>query len=171
MHFSARGGPDISTWLPIFFIFLKKRFPHTWYSTGIFLTDLGEGIIHSRFILRPRSHSNFTNTAAASDDQSLKAAVGGSGHQMPTNMLWMCGGMCRGLPFGLIRLARPRILYGPKPFFLPWNCTNVCETNHSVPFGLTRSNRVKTRPDAALFSPHYPDPALCENAHWSSAHP
>ena len=47
------------------------------------------------------------------------------------------------LSFVLIRLARPKILDGPKHDFLSRNGTNGHEQPRSVPSGSTRSNRVK----------------------------
>ena len=48
----------------------------------------------------------------------------------------------------VIWLSRPKILDGPKHGFLPRKGTNDHEQPRSVPFGSTRSNRVKTRPES-----------------------
>ena len=58
----------------------------------------------------------------------MDTTVDGGGHQMRTNMMWLCG-MCRRLPFVLIL---PRILHGPKAhLYLGMERTTV---NSLVPF-------------------------------------
>ena len=77
---------------------------------------------------------------------NMGITVDGGGHLLRTNMLLLCRGMCKRLSFVLIRLARRKSLDGLKHGFLPRNGTDDDEPPRSVPFGPTRSSRVKTRP-------------------------
>ena len=61
------------------------------------------------------------------------------GHVLHTNTQLRCRGMCKGFPFVVTWLARPKILDGPKHDFLPMNGTNDHEQPRSVPSGSTRS--------------------------------
>ena len=47
----------------------------------------------------------------------MDITVDGGGHLLRTNTLLFCRGMCKTLSFGLIWLARPKILDGPKHGF------------------------------------------------------
>ena len=74
--------------------------------------------------------------------------VDGGGHVLRTNTPLLCRGMRKRFPFVVTWLARPKILDGPKHGFLHRNGTNDHEQPCSVPSGSTRSNRVKTWPNA-----------------------
>ena len=74
--------------------------------------------------------------------------VDGGGHVLRTNTPLLCRGMRKRFPFVVTWLARPKILDGPKHGFLHRNGTNDHEQPCSVPSGSTKSNRVKTCPNA-----------------------
>ena len=83
----------------------------------------------------------------------MDITVDGGGHLLRSNKLLLCRGMCKRLSFVLIWLTKPKILDGPKHVFQPRNGTNDHEWPRSVPFGSTRSNRVKTRPKGVVSVP------------------
>ena len=81
----------------------------------------------------------------------IDIAADGSGHILRTNTLLLCRGMRKRLSFVVIRLARPKILDGPKRHFFLRNGTNGHEQPRSIPSGSTTSNRVKTCPHQFMF--------------------